>query len=102
MGLFCKSINLKKIIILLLIFCSVCEIHSQEFKAKITYQATLNNEDFYVRLVKDTTLTKLARDTQIDDISFIYLYQGVKACTRPNMICLQKGAWDTNPTEQGE
>ncbi|WP_157941291.1 MULTISPECIES: GLPGLI family protein [Arenibacter] len=60
---------MRKIIILILVFGSVFKIHSQEFKAKITYQATLNNDDFYVRLAKDSTLTKIERETQIEDIS---------------------------------
>ncbi|GGW51923.1 GLPGLI family protein [Arenibacter certesii] len=55
--------------ILFLVINSINFIHSQNLKAKITYQATLNNEDFYSRLVKDSTRTQVERDAEINAIS---------------------------------
>jgi GLPGLI family protein len=60
---------MKKLIVLLLVFCPVCEISSQEFKAKIIYQATLNNDAFYNRLIKDSTMSETRKKLHLETIS---------------------------------
>lgn len=64
-----KTYQMKNIVIILVSLNLFNYSYAQDFKGKITYQATLNNDDFHNRLVKDSTLTKLARDTEIRDIS---------------------------------
>ncbi|WP_150452278.1 GLPGLI family protein [Arenibacter lacus] len=60
---------MKQLIIILVLLFSFNFSYAQLIKAKIVYQATLSNQDYYNRLVKDSTLTQVARDTEINAIS---------------------------------
>ncbi len=43
--------------------------YSQVFKAKITYTASLDNDDFYGRMIKDTLVSEKLKKLYLEDIS---------------------------------
>lgn len=56
--------------IILLVFLQIFYVsHSQYFKAKITYHAILNSEDYKISLMNDTTLTESRKQKAIANIA---------------------------------
>lgn len=59
---------MKNLSILFLLFSTFHFSNAQDLKAKITYEATLDNTDFYNRLIKDTTITEVSRNAKLENI----------------------------------
>jgi GLPGLI family protein len=59
---------MKKTILTSLLLVSVFVGNTQVFKAKITYEATLDNSTYYNRLINDTTITEFSRNAKLEDI----------------------------------
>ena len=76
---------MKKTIIVFACLLSLCFCYSQELKAKITYKAVLNNENYKNRIFNDTTIEDEIKKNRLKDISlkkpinFHLLIQGNQA-----------------------
>ncbi|MCM4173959.1 GLPGLI family protein [Arenibacter sp. TNZ] len=63
---------MKQIIVVLALLLSFNFAYTQILKGKVTYQATLNNDDFYNRLIKDTIMTQTRKKLHLETISSTY------------------------------
>lgn len=87
---------MKKLYVLLVLLSIFNLSYTQNFKAKITYQAILDNFDYYNRVINDTTITEFSRNTKLENIqstkpmNFILLINGDEALYQSELSLVEQ------------